>query len=145
MTDAGDLSPCICHLQTPHPYREVSLKMMDDRLFCYKSVLLDRCFGFAVEEWIFGRCADGNSHHAGTISQIAKPLCRHAGRKHHTTIHSAVGRRCTGRSHGNTHIDGVDGTRYGIRLFGTGGIAAMAQFSPCTFWAVPIMITASAC
>ena len=34
MTDAGDLSPSFCHLQTPHPHWDVSLKMMDDRVCC---------------------------------------------------------------------------------------------------------------
>ena len=63
MTDAGDLSPCICHLQTPHPHREISQKVMDDRLFCYKSVLQNRCFGFAVEEGILRRSTDGNGQH----------------------------------------------------------------------------------
>ena len=68
----------------------------------------------------FGRCADGNSHHAGTISNS-----QNAGRKHYTTITLQSAAVAQADPYGYTHIDGVDGTGTTHLAFGTGGIAAM--------------------
>lgn len=41
MTDDWDLSHSICHTQKPLQQKDLTAKMMDDRLFCQKQFLIE--------------------------------------------------------------------------------------------------------
>ncbi len=41
MTDEKDLSHSICHCQKPLQQKDLTVKMIDDRLFCQKQFLIE--------------------------------------------------------------------------------------------------------